>query len=185
VCSRRATQTEEGAVSFWEEDKDMQTKNDIREAVVQKLRRDVQNLTEGLQRARQEVIDSPGRMQTRYDSSRTELAWVADGLAKRLDEAQRALRNMEAIRLDVPRSHVEVGALAMVADGDVPAVAHANFYMLVPNGGGMEVSVDGARITVISPESPLGRALLGASAGSVVMIRLGSEKRRLMVVDVA
>lgn len=163
----------------------MHTKNDIREAVVQKLRRDVEHLTASLQRARQEVIEAPGRMQTRYDSARTELAWVADGLAKRLDEAQRALRNMEAIRLDVPHSHVDIGALAMVRDGDGPAVSNASLYMLVPNGGGMEFSVDGARITVISPESPLGRALLGASAGSIVTIRLGPTTRRLMVVEVA
>jgi hypothetical protein len=46
-----------------------------------------------------------------------------------------------------------------------------NFYFIAPVGGGLTLEVDGALVRVLTPSSPLGRALLGHKLGSDIEVR--------------
>ena len=59
------------------------------------------------------------------------------------------------------------------------------YCLIVPKGGGLVTSVDGKAIQVLTPESPLGGALLGQRAGVQVKVALGKGERTYRIVRVS
>jgi len=58
---------------------------------------------------------------------------------------------------------------------EVEMGGEADLYMLLNCGGGTEVKVDGKTITVITPESPLGAALMGNIEAGFIELPSGAE----------
>ena len=50
------------------------------------LKASIEGQQKSFESARQASVDAPGRMQSRYDTTGIESAWVADGLAMALRE---------------------------------------------------------------------------------------------------
>ncbi len=63
--------------------------------------------------------------------------------------------------------------------------APSSWYFLGPRAGGLEVTVDGLTVLVVTPTSPLGRELLGKSAGAIVRLpgRHTGGPHRIVSVD--
>ena len=57
---------------------------------------------------------------------------------------------------DFTGQEIDIGALV-----EVEVSGEAEWYLLLNCGGGTEVTADGSTVTVITPESPLGKALMG------------------------
>ncbi|MEO1483444.1 MAG: GreA/GreB family elongation factor [Myxococcota bacterium] len=97
------------------------------------------------------------------DTRGLEASYLAHGLAKRsaaLEEDMRVLRNLPTQRFD-KESLIASGAWVTLEDED-GTVRHV---ALLPVAGGVEVEVSGTRVRVITPSSPLGRALLDRQCG--------------------
>jgi transcription elongation GreA/GreB family factor len=56
------------------------------------------------------------------------------------------------------------------------------FYLIVPKGGGLVTRVDGKAVQVITPNSPLGEALLGKRVGDEAEVTVGGKSRFYKVV---
>ena len=54
-----------------------------------------------------------------------------------------------------------------------------SFCFIVPQGGGMVMQIDGKPIQVVSPQSPLGEALLGKRVGQTVQIETSTRALRI------
>jgi transcription elongation GreA/GreB family factor len=57
------------------------------------------------------------------------------------------------------------------------------FYFLVPNGGGLIMKIDGHPIQVITPNSPLGEAMLGKKVGDVLEVSVKGSARSYKIVS--
>ena len=53
-----------------------------------------------------------------------------------------------------------------------------------PHGGGVRLDLDGKSVQVVTPQSPLGKALLGKLHGDVIELRGKSGLREMTIVDV-
>jgi transcription elongation GreA/GreB family factor len=56
------------------------------------------------------------------------------------------------------------------------------YYLIVPKGGGLVTRVEGKAVQVITPNSPLGEALLGKRVGDEAQIEVGGKTRLYKVV---
>ena len=63
-------------------------------------------------------------------------------------------------------SPIAVSALVGLDDGE-----RCSLYFVSPVGGGLTLDVDGVAVRVLTPASPLGRALLGQTLGGDVEVR--------------
>ena len=113
------------------------------------------------------------------DTRGLEQSYLARGQARRVAELEAELVDVTAMALrdfaaDAP---ISVGALVTAREGD-----EERRYLVAPGGGG-RVLAD--RVHVVTPASPLGRALLGKRAGDVVEVALGGRTRELELVEVA
>jgi transcription elongation GreA/GreB family factor len=75
----------------------------------------------------------------------------------------------------------DYGATDVICPGGLVELEHNQtraFYFIVPNGGGLITRVEGLPIQVVTPQSPLGNALLGHKLGDSIQIAIGSEGKQ-------
>jgi hypothetical protein len=58
------------------------------------------------------------------------------------------------------------------------------FYFIAPQGGGLVLRQDGCPVQVITPNSPMGEALLGRREGDVVEVETRSSVRSYRVISI-
>lgn len=56
------------------------------------------------------------------------------------------------------------------------------YYLIVPAGGGLVTRVEGKAVQVITPNSPLGEALMGKKVGDAADVQVGGKPRHYKVV---
>jgi transcription elongation GreA/GreB family factor len=105
------------------------------------------------------------------DTRGLEQSYIARGQARRVAELEGAIDAVKAMR---PRTFgdgapVAISALVVVVeDGD------EHRYWIAPHGGGTALS---GGVSVVTPVSPLGRALLGKHAGDEIELALAGKRR--------
>lgn len=57
-------------------------------------------------------------------------------------------------------------------------------FLIVPSGGGLVTRIEGLPVQVITPQSPMGEALMGKKAGDQVVVEARTEKRCYRVLSV-
>ncbi|MCP3166078.1 GreA/GreB family elongation factor [Myxococcus sp. CA051A] len=108
--------------------------------------------------------------------------------ARRVQEELKALSNFG--QGPVPRfprqGPVGLGALVDVSTEDEEGFAERTFFVL-PVGAGTELTGPGGDgfLSVITPASPVGRALMGRKAGDTIEVTLAGEVREWTVLEVA
>jgi transcription elongation GreA/GreB family factor len=109
------------------------------------------------------ALHSAPRAEKQRDTTGLEAAYLAHGYAQNCNELAWQLEELKRMKVeDFTGQEIDVGAVVEVElDGE------ADLYMLLNGGGGTEVNVDGQTVTVITPESPIGKSLMGnVEAGS-------------------
>lgn len=129
------------------------------------------------------AVHEEARPEDDKDTRALEQSYLARGLARRVEELQDTLAELESlvIRRFKEADPIGVSALVTVEDED----GKTSRYLLAPAGGGLRVSLNRVEIIVVTPASPLGRALIGKSAGDEVSIRSPKGERFLEIVGVS
>ena len=119
------------------------------------------------------------RAENPKDTRGLEQSYLARGQAQRVAELEAGLAAVTALVLRdfASGDPVAVGALVTVDDDGEP-----KRLFIAPHGGG---SVLAGGVQVVTPSSPLGRALLGKRVDDEAELRLPGGQRTLVVVAVA
>lgn len=140
-------------------------KSAIRDSILECLRAELAQQTAAAQLARDEAISEESRPENQYDMHSQEAAYLAEGQARMAQEIGQNIAHYAA--LPVPA----FAADDAIALGAVVQVSGVNTtYFLGPRAGGIEVTVDGREVLVITPQSPLGRELMGRRRGDKIKI---------------
>src|SRR6478735_12292064 len=115
------------------------------------------------------------------DTRALEQSYLARGQAQRVVELQDALNQLKALELRpfLAESRIALGALVAVDDGK--DLVH---YFIAPAGGGVRVTVAGAEVRVVTPQSPIARALLGKQEGDDLELRTPQGARECSIASV-
>lgn len=97
-------------------------------------------------------------------------------------------RQLVQIRFMPRREHREPGDIIVPSclielEAGNPERSVRSWCYLIPSGGGLILSVEGRPVQVVTPQSPLGAALLGKNRGDSVEIPLGTAKRTMRIAD--
>ena len=111
--------------------------------------------------------------------------WDAEGDDQQKETAARQLTQVRflprrpyesADDIIVPSALVEIETLRAGEE-----TGARSWCYLVPSGGGLILSVRGRPVQVLTPQSPLGAALLGKRRGEEVQVSVGQGERRVRV----
>ncbi|MEI9949284.1 MAG: GreA/GreB family elongation factor [Pseudomonadota bacterium] len=116
------------------------------------------------------------------DTRALEQSYLARGQAQRVVELHDALNLLKALELRAftVESAIALGALVALDDG-----ADLVHYFVAPAGGGVRVSVGGVEVRVITPQSPIARALLGKHEGDDLELSTPQGVRECSIASVA
>jgi hypothetical protein len=137
--------------------------------IIRKLEAEIKKLRESFEEAKLTSIEAPGRMQSRYDTMGVEAAWVADGLAKSLEEKVEGTYKLKNFTLPENPEKVSLGCVVGIGPEDGGVV---NLYFILPACGGISITVDNNMIIqTVMPQAPVARALIGKSLDDEVIVR--------------
>ena len=137
-------------------------KTAVRDAILAELRAELDRQRAAAELARDEAISEESRPENKWDTHSQEAAYLAEGQARLTREIGEALVMLASLPMPEFRAgdRIGLGAVVHVGSGREAAV-----YFLAPRAGGVEVKIGGNAVLVVTPQSPLGRQLLGRRAG--------------------
>ncbi len=139
-------------------------KASLRAAIVEQLQRELAQQINAAHVAREEAISEESRAENKYDTHSQEAAYLAEGQARLAAEIESSLALYAALPLPdfAPADPIALGAVVEVSG------ATSMWYFLGPRGGGMQLALEGREIFVVTPQSPVGRQLMGRRTGETV-----------------
>jgi transcription elongation GreA/GreB family factor len=116
------------------------------------------------------------------DTRKVELSYLAQGQAARARELESTIT---ALLAQPPREFEADEAIALGAFVVLESADKVERVLICSGGGGTSVEDEHGTVRIVTPEAPLGRALLGKAAGEEVELVVASRKRELTIVSVA
>jgi transcription elongation GreA/GreB family factor len=158
-------------------------KEDLLPKIITALTADLRILTEASRTAHAAATHSECLPDNKYDTTGLEASYVAQGQANRAQEIRQALESYRRLTL---RSFDDETLIRLTAYVTIEADdGSCRKVFLGPDAGGLKLADGDAECLVITPESPLGRALLGKVCGDEIQIGNGMSRKTFTIVAVA
>ena len=143
------------------------SKEALRAAVLSALEAELARQTHAALDARDESISEESRAENKYDTHAQEAAYLAEGQARIATELAAALAAWRALQFPAAgHDRAQLGSLVTLDHGK-----RQDHLLLGPTNGGLTIPAPAdasLEITVVTPSSPIGRALLGRAVGDVL-----------------
>lgn len=121
------------------------------------------------------------KAENKYDTRGLEASYLAGAQAKRVTDMKEVLAIFENLPIQEFAEKNKISATALV---EVSLSDKLSFVLIMPKGGGQGVLFEGKPVQVITPESPLGRALIGRKVGDFIEIEAGQQKRQYEILSI-
>ena len=144
--------------------------------VLAQLAQELDNCIEAANSAHLAAVDDQSVAETQYDTLAIESAYLAEGQSKRLLELKKTSAQLASLSFplaDEPATidqPIKLGALIQLDDFS----AH-DWLFLSPSAGGYKVKISEHTITLVTPHSPLGKALLNKYLDDDVQYQAGNK----------
>jgi hypothetical protein len=147
-----------------------------------RLEEDLAVASEAQRRTQRGATHEEAKPENDKDTRALESSYLARGQAQRVVELTHDLTAASVLELRAFGAGTPIAVTACVGLDDGERTA---FYFLSPVGGGLTLDVDGVTVRVLTPASPLGRALLGQLLDNDVEVRTPQGLRTYSVASVA
>ncbi len=152
------------------------TKEELRSELVVALTEELEVVVRAHKTTQEGATHEEAKPENDKDTRALEQSYLARGQARRATELRAAVADVGAMPLrvfggDAPAA---LGALVVASEED-----EEHIFFLAPHGGGTRLA--GGAVQVITPEAPLGRALLGKHVGDECEIKLAGKTRTLVI----
>jgi len=141
--------------------------------IIERLRADLAIAEQAVSIARDTATHADVQGSSRYETMGLEASYLAQGQGVRLLEVERALACFTRLELPEASQTIAISSLIHLTDEN----GSTQLLWLASDAGGLKVKYEGMSITVITPKSPLGRALIGKAAGDSLEISIAGEER--------
>jgi len=134
-------------------------KVDIAMILLEELERKYQVLAHSALDAKEAATNEESKPENKYDTRALEASYLASAQSSRVEELRRAISRLSQLELVSFASGdaIRVGALVQLEATDTGK----RWVFILPYGGGERIRFENTEILVLTPEAPLGKALLG------------------------
>ncbi|WP_198262533.1 GreA/GreB family elongation factor [sulfur-oxidizing endosymbiont of Gigantopelta aegis] len=135
-------------------------------------------------RAYETATDSENEAENKYDTMGLEASYLAYGQSQRVLECENDVEQFKRLQQSNMQfsnnSPIAIGALILLEDDHS---LQKNIFFS-PVAGGLKVMFGHQEITLLTPSSPLGKALSGQHSGDEIEILIASEKKYYEIINV-
>lgn len=149
--------------------------------IIDALQRDLSALQKAVKLAHDSATHGESKAENKYDTRGLEASYLAHGQAQRAAEIAISLTSYQRLEgaLVGKNDSVAVNSLVRLLDGD----GESRWLWLGAEAGGLKVSYGADDVTVVTPHSPLGKALLGKRTGDDMVLKLQGIPHEYEIVD--
>jgi transcription elongation GreA/GreB family factor len=140
-------------------------KASLRDSILVQLRQELLRQATAAATSRDEAISEESRAENKWDTHSQEAAYLAEGQAKLAAEIRATIDLYATLPLPTFTADDPIAVGALI---ELENVGARTWYFIGPRAGGLEVSMDGRNILVLTPQSPLGRQLIGKRVGDTL-----------------
>jgi transcription elongation GreA/GreB family factor len=158
-------------------------KHAVQKALEEALERALSTMVNAARATREGAVHEDSRAEGDKDMRSTEQSYLARGQAMRSEDLAEQLQRLRAEKVVAfgAGDAIAVGALVLV---EVDAATRRALYVS-PYGAGAVLRVGNVEVTVVTPSSPMGQALLGKQAGDDFELRTRGVERSYVIAGVA
>jgi len=129
-----------------------------------------------------DASDEQSKAEDQYDTRGLETAYLASSQARLATETEQALAVYRSLKLGKFQNTTPIDLTALV---ELESSGTRTLYFLGPAKGGLEIHHKGTEVLVITPESPLGKQLLGRKLGDRVKLLTHGPAQESLVTSVS
>ena len=155
-------------------------KEELFKAVKDKIRAKLKLAIDAVKMAHESATHEENIAESKYDTKGLEASYLVQGQAKRVEELESALAAFNS--MDVyPVEKVMLNALVKLED----QMGKEEFMFIAPASGGLKVEFESKEILLMTPISPLGKALLGKASGDEISVTVGRKVKEYKILEVS
>mgnify|MGYP000013954214 CR=1 FL=1 len=142
--------------------------------ISEELKQELNQAINAANEAHAAAVDDQSVAETQYDTLAIEASYLAEGQSRRVHELQTAINDYQVLNLLDFNENSAIALTALVQLSNDSQSLH--WFFIGPAAGGFRCSFSEQQITVITPQSPMGQALLGKYQDDDVNIKLGNNQ---------
>jgi len=150
----------------------MLDKHEIVALIIHQLETDISVAEQAVKSAYDTATHKDCLGSSKYETMSTEASYLVHGQGLRLLEIKRALAYFKQLTLPEPTSSIALCSWVSLNDEQ----GGQQHLWIAADAGGLKIQHENTAITVITPQSPLGRALLGKEEGEYVEILIAGKQ---------
>lgn len=151
------------------------------EAMIHQLEQEIVVLTAAAKATYEAATHEESRPENEYDTRGLEAGYLAGAQAKRVQEMKEFLDECRAF----PQKHFTAETpIALSAFLTIEHDGVRQNVILMKRGGGFQIHFGAVDVQVITPQSPLGEALMGLQKGDEAVVEVGSNTKYYEILDI-
>jgi len=148
-------------------------KEDLVSLIIDELKKELNQAVSAANEAHAAAVDDQSVAETQYDTLAIEASYLAEGQSRRVQECQTAINCYQALIINDFNANTAIGISALVQLAKDNQAQH--WFFIGPAAGGFRCQLAQQNITVITPQSPMGLALIGKLQDDDIEVLLGSN----------
>ncbi len=152
------------------------------EKLIAKLESERSQLAEAALHTYEAATHEESEPEDQYDTRGLEASYLAGAQAKRVAAVEQMINTIRQLGVKEFGEEDSISSTALV---ELDHEGKSSYCLLLPQGGGLAIDHDGHHIQVITPQSPLGEAILGRQVGDVASVDVGKETHEYEIVSVS
>ena len=160
-------------------------KRELINKIVNHLTTELDSLINAANNAHLAAIDEQSIAETQYDTLAIEQSYLAQGQSRRVKELQQAIlscKNMPLHESPKPNSLKPVALASLVQLAQDQAVK--SWFFIAPAAAGYRTQIAELNITVITPQSPMGKVLMGKQIDDDVCLTIQDKLLEDYICDI-
>ena len=148
--------------------------------ILAQLEADLQVVKAAAQATYEAATHEESKPENEYDTRGLEASYLAGAQAKRIAEIEELLT---IFKFAQPKNFSQNDVVSATALIEVESEGKTNWLFVMPKGGGLAVKFEGKSIQLVTPNSPLGEAVLGLRVGDVAIVEMGQTIREYEILS--
>jgi transcription elongation GreA/GreB family factor len=142
---------------------------------------EIRVLQKSLDSASEAATHPESKPENKYDTRGLEASYLAGAQRERLQELKSMLFLLQNMSL---RDFADEEKIAPSALVELEQDGKSSLYFILPLGAGFTLRWEGQPVLVLTPQSPLGQALMNKMVGDAVKIKTGSAIKEYEIIRV-
>jgi len=127
------------------------------------------------------ATDDQSVAETQYDTLAIEAGYLAEGQARRAQELQTAAQAIKQLKISDSTDTVRLGSLVQLSMDK----KKQHWFFISPAAAGFRTKILENNITLITPNAPMGKALLNKGVDDEVILDIGPSPFKDFIVQIA